>query len=93
MRKYPALFLRAAAVIINKIDLLGFMDYDIERVKADFRAHNSRVKVFETSAKTGEGLEQWFCFIKEQRRYILVWLTVKGIPGLAPKISARHLFF
>jgi hydrogenase nickel incorporation protein HypB len=68
VRKYPALFLRAAAVIINKIDLLGVLDYDIERVKADCRAHNPRVKIFETSARTGQGLEQWFQFIKEQRK-------------------------
>ena len=67
VRKYPALFLRAAAVIINKIDLLDFMDYDIERVKADCHAHNSNVKIFETSAKTGAGFDKWFEFLKEQR--------------------------
>ena len=47
VRKYPALFLRAAAVIINKIDLLGVMDYDIKRVKADCLAHNPDVKIFD----------------------------------------------
>jgi hydrogenase nickel incorporation protein HypB len=67
VRKYPSLFLRAAAVIINKIDLLGLMDYDIERVKADCRAHNPNVKIFETSAKTGKGFEQWFQFLKDQQ--------------------------
>lgn len=66
VRKYPALFLRAAAVIINKVDLLDFMDYDIERVKADCRAHNPNVKIFETSAKTGAGFNGWFDFLKEQ---------------------------
>jgi hydrogenase nickel incorporation protein HypB len=70
VRKYPSLFLRAAAVIINKIDLLGVMDYDIERVKADCRAHNSKVEIFETSVKTGEGFDQWFQYLKKQRRYI-----------------------
>jgi hydrogenase nickel incorporation protein HypB len=67
VRKYPALFLRAAVVIINKIDLLDVMDYDIKRVKADCLAHNSKVKIFETSAKTGAGFDQWFKFLKEQR--------------------------
>ncbi|MCU0285307.1 MAG: hydrogenase nickel incorporation protein HypB [Acidobacteria bacterium] len=69
VRKYPALFLRAAVVIINKIDLLGFMNYDIERVKEDCRAHNSKVKIFETSVKTGQGLDAFFDYLKEQRRY------------------------
>lgn len=69
VRKYPALFLRAAVVLINKIDLFGVMDYDIERVKEDCRAHNSKVKIFETSAKTGRGLDDFFDYLREQRRH------------------------
>ncbi|MCK5056555.1 MAG: hydrogenase nickel incorporation protein HypB, partial [Candidatus Aminicenantes bacterium] len=68
VRKYPALFLRAGAVIINKIDLLEYLDYDIERVKADCLAHNPKVKIFETSAKTGAGLDEWLAFLKEQKK-------------------------
>jgi len=68
VRKYPALFLRAAVVIINKIDLLDVMDYDIKRVKADCLAHNSKVKIFETSAKTGKGFDEWFDYLRDQRR-------------------------
>jgi hydrogenase nickel incorporation protein HypB len=67
VRKYPALFIRAAVVIINKIDLLGVMDYDIQRVKADCLAHNPRVKIFETSVKTGEGFNEWFDFLKSMK--------------------------
>jgi hydrogenase nickel incorporation protein HypB len=70
VRKYPALFLRAGAVIINKIDLLDYMDYDIERVKQDCRAHNPKVKIFETSAKTGQGLGAFFQYLKEQKKYL-----------------------
>ncbi|HLP48544.1 MAG TPA: hydrogenase nickel incorporation protein HypB [Candidatus Kapabacteria bacterium] len=69
VRKYPALFLRAAVVLINKVDLLGFMDYDIERVKEDCRTHNSKVKIFETSVKTGQGLDAFFDYLREQRRH------------------------
>jgi hydrogenase nickel incorporation protein HypB len=69
VRKYPALFLRAAVVLINKVDLCGFMDYDIERVKEDCRAHNSKVKIFETSVKTGQGLDDFLDYLREQRRY------------------------
>lgn len=68
VRKYPALFLRAAAVMINKIDLLGILQYDIDRVKADCVAHNSRVAIFETSYKTGAGFPGWFQFLKDRRR-------------------------
>lgn len=69
VRKYPSLFLRASAVIINKIDLLPHMEYDIERVKLDCKAHNPDVRIFETSVKTGQGLDQWFQYLKDQRRY------------------------
>jgi len=69
VRKYPALFLRAAAVIINKVDLAPYMDYDIRQVKEDCRVHNPKVQIFETSTKTGQGMDQWFQFLKEQRRY------------------------
>ena len=68
VRKYPSLFIRAAVVIINKIDLLGLMDYDIERVKADCLAHNPQVKLFETSVKTGKGFDQWFEFLKSMKK-------------------------
>ncbi|MGE5343639.1 MAG: hydrogenase nickel incorporation protein HypB [Candidatus Omnitrophota bacterium] len=70
VRKYPSLFLRASAVIIHKVDLLGILDYDIEKVKEDCRAHHSQVKIFETSKKTGQGFEDFFNYLKEQRRHI-----------------------
>ncbi|MEN8153140.1 MAG: hydrogenase nickel incorporation protein HypB [Acidobacteriota bacterium] len=69
VRKYPSLFLKAGAVIINKIDLLGMMDYDINRVEEDCKAHNPKVKIFRTSVKTGEGLQEWFSFLTDQRKY------------------------
>jgi len=68
VRKYPSLFLRAGAVLINKVDLLGIMDYDIERVRADCLAHNPEVRIFEISAKTGQGFEDWFAFLRTRRR-------------------------
>jgi hydrogenase nickel incorporation protein HypB len=57
--KYPAIFARAAAVLINKIDLLGPADFDVEKVKADVLKLNKDVNIFLVSAKTGEGMQQW----------------------------------
>lgn len=67
VRKYPALFIRASVVLINKVDLLGILDYDIEQVKKDCMAHNPDVKIFEVSAKTGQGFDEWFAFLQQQR--------------------------
>ena len=61
--KYPNLFMRAQAVIINKIDLAELLEYSIERVKDDCRKLNSSVKIFKMSAKTGQGIEEWVEYI------------------------------
>ncbi len=57
--KYPAIFARAAAVLINKIDLLSAGDFDIEKAKADILKLNKAVTIFPVSAKTGAGMRQW----------------------------------
>ena len=65
--KYPNLFMRAQAVIINKIDLAQLLEYNIERVKNDCRKLNSSVKIFEISAKTGQGIDGWIDFLLENQ--------------------------
>ena len=63
--KYPAIFARAAAVLINKIDLLAATDFDIEKVKADILKLNKDVKIFPVSAKTDAGMQQWSQWLTE----------------------------
>jgi hydrogenase nickel incorporation protein HypB len=57
--KYPALFTRAAAVIINKIDLLPYVSFSVDRVKNDCAKLNASAAIFPLSAKTGEGFDAW----------------------------------
>jgi hydrogenase nickel incorporation protein HypB len=64
IRKYPALFVRADAVIINKVDLVGPCSYDLGRVRADAQKARPGVRVFETSATQGTGFEPWFDFLE-----------------------------
>lgn len=58
--KYPGTFAKAAAVLINKVDLLSSVEFNVERVKADCHRLNHNVKIFEVSAKTGRGMQQWY---------------------------------
>ena len=61
--KYPAIFAKSKALLINKVDLLSSssqVDFDLERAKADARRLNKDIKVFPVSAKTGEGMECWY---------------------------------
>jgi hydrogenase nickel incorporation protein HypB len=57
--KYPMIFARAAAVLINKIDLLAATNFNVRKVKADIAKLNKKTKIFLVSAKTGEGMKQW----------------------------------
>jgi hydrogenase nickel incorporation protein HypB len=59
--KYPSIFAKSKAMLINKIDLLkaGVVDFDIERVKADARKLNKGIEFFPISARTGEGMSDW----------------------------------
>jgi hydrogenase nickel incorporation protein HypB len=66
--KYPAIFSKAKVLLINKIDLLKVVEFDLERVKRDARKLNPDLKIFPVSAKTGEGMQDWYDWLLSQRR-------------------------
>jgi len=71
--KYPVIFAKSKALLINKIDLLeviGQVDFDIERVKADARKLNKNIEIFPISAKTGEGMTDWYDWLKKEVKKI-----------------------
>ncbi|SHI95021.1 hydrogenase nickel incorporation protein HypB [Desulfofundulus thermosubterraneus] len=63
--KYPLVFQEAQVVLINKSDLLPYSDFDLEMVRQEILAINSKTKVFVVSAKTGEGLEAWYAWLRD----------------------------
>ena len=64
--KYPLIFIDADAVIINKMDLLPHVDFDVANFRRSIQGLNPRVEVFELSCRTGEGIERWCSWISEQ---------------------------
>jgi len=71
--KYPAIFARSKVLLINKIDLLqpaGQVDFDIERVNADARKLNKGIEIFPISAKTGEGMNNWYDWLAKSVEYL-----------------------
>ena len=58
--KYPLMFQESAVMIINKIDLTPYVDFDLEKARRDALALNRNLRIFEVSCKTGQGLENWF---------------------------------
>jgi hydrogenase nickel incorporation protein HypB len=57
--KYPQMFAISQVMIINKLDLLPYLDYDVEKVKRQALAINPHLRIFELSCRTGAGLEAW----------------------------------
>lgn len=57
--KYPLMFSICDVVIINKIDVLPYFDFDIEKCKEYIKRRNPNAKVFMICAKTGEGVDEW----------------------------------
>ncbi|TME01492.1 MAG: hydrogenase nickel incorporation protein HypB [Chloroflexi bacterium] len=57
--KYPQMFAASEVMIVNKLDLLPYVDYDVEKVKRHALAINPHLRIFEMSCRTGAGLDAW----------------------------------
>ncbi|MCK5032376.1 MAG: hydrogenase nickel incorporation protein HypB [Calditrichia bacterium] len=64
--KYPSMFRVSDVMIINKIDLLEYVDFSVESVKKNALSINPELKIFEISCKTGEGIEDWIKWLKNE---------------------------
>lgn len=58
--KYPLMFKESSVLIINKIDLIPYVDFDMEKARRDSLVINRDLKIFEVSCKTSEGLDDWY---------------------------------
>jgi hydrogenase nickel incorporation protein HypB len=61
--KYPTMFEHAHTCIINKTDLLPYVDFDMELVKKHALSVNPHLQIMELSARTGEGMEAWISWL------------------------------
>ena len=64
--KYPLIFTVCDVLLINKIDVLPYFDFDMDKVLAYAHMRNPRLKVFPISAKTGEGRGAWCDWLRQQ---------------------------
>ncbi len=58
--KYPTMFRKSSLLIINKIDLIGLSDFDINRVKENALSINPHLGILELSCRSSEGLKEWY---------------------------------
>ena len=61
---YPHMFAAADLIVINKIDLLPYVEFDVDRCQRDARSLNPDVDIISLSVKSGAGLESWYEWMK-----------------------------
>jgi hydrogenase nickel incorporation protein HypB len=62
--KYPLMFSEADVVLVNKVDLLPYLDFNLDAFRKVVTGLNPKVKIFPVSCKTGEGLDAWFGWLE-----------------------------
>jgi hydrogenase nickel incorporation protein HypB len=77
--KYPQMFAAADLLVINKIDLLSFVDFDVEQCCAHARRVRPDIAVLALSARTGEGMDAWYA-----------WLAAARASVIPPGVPAAH---
>lgn len=63
--KYPQMFHNSTVMLLNKTDLLPYLDFDLEKCKEYARRVNPEIIIFEVSARTGEGMAAWYSWLGE----------------------------
>jgi hydrogenase nickel incorporation protein HypB len=64
--KYPLMFHESSVMLINKMDLMPYVSFDLAKAKTDALKCNPELRIFEVSCKTGEGLDGWYQWIASQ---------------------------
>jgi hydrogenase nickel incorporation protein HypB len=66
--KYPVMFRSVQLVLVNKTDLLPYLDFDLDLFYANLRTVNPGVTTIEMSAKTGAGVDAWCTWLRDQMK-------------------------
>ena len=66
--KYPQMFHAADLMLLNKVDLLPHLDFDVEKCKEMARRVNPGIKIFEVSSRTGAGMTDWYGWLAERSK-------------------------
>ena len=64
--KYPIIFKESQAVILNKVDILPFTNFDMESAKHDLKCIHPQLEIMETAASNGQGIDEWCDFIRKE---------------------------
>jgi len=82
--KYPLMFQRASLCVINKVDLVPYTDFDLEKARTNARKANPRLSVIELSCRTGEGMDRWLAWLERAIE------GERGRGGLGPSLAGQR---
>ncbi len=66
--KYPTLFQASSAMVLNKLDLLPYVNFKVDRAVQHAKKLNNELEVFKVSCTTSEGLEAWYDYLRELKK-------------------------
>jgi hydrogenase nickel incorporation protein HypB len=81
--KYPGIFFRSSLMILNKIDLLPYVSFNIAKAKENARAVNPSIGIIEASCTTGAGLDEWMLWLR------LKMATARSEHGAQTEMTAQ----
>ena len=82
--KYPDMFAAADIMLLNKVDLLPHLDFDADLAEANARRINPRIRCLRVSARSGEGMDEWYAFLGAARA-----LAAIGRPPAGDAVAAE----
>jgi hydrogenase nickel incorporation protein HypB len=65
--KYPHMFAAASLMLLNKVDLLPYLNFDVEKCLAFAREVNPEIEILLVSATKGDGMESWLAWLENER--------------------------
>lgn len=80
--KYPDMFRAADVLLLNKMDLLPYVQFDVERACAAMRRLHPGIEVLSVSATRGDGMQDWIAWLVKQRQHFLQRLSVQAASGV-----------
>ena len=70
--KYPDMFHAAGLMLLNKVDLLPYLQFDVDKCIDYARRVNPAIRVLQVSATTGEGMDDWYQWVRANRRLAMI---------------------
>ncbi len=81
--KYPDMFAAADVMLLNKVDLLPHLDFDVSAAIDNARKINPRIRVLQVSARSGQGMDDWYAFLRAASQ-------LAGVGHQAPTVQAAE---